>query len=113
MIKSLEEWPDELCEIDAELISLLHRRTQLAIQLLGLVRSGPLTLGELQHDLDRLDIFLYAEIEEPILPTLDKHALLKIFRCMVIEEKRLAAWFEEGTSDPSRFNTRNCLTCPI
>jgi len=101
VIRSLDEWREELREIDAELIFLVDRRMQLALQLLGLLRSGPLTLGELEYDLDRLGIFLYAEIKESTLPTLDKRALLEIFRRIVIEEKRLAGRFAENNSDVS------------
>ena len=101
MIKSLDEWREELREVDAELILLLDRRMQLALQLLARLRSGPLTLGELRYDLERLGIFLYAEIDEPILLAVDKRALLEIFRRIIIEEKRLAAQFAENNSDAS------------
>jgi len=101
VIKSLDEWRQELREIDAELILLLGRRMELALQLLARLRSGSLTLGGLQDDLDRLGIFLYAEIDEPILLTLDKRALLAIFRRIIIEEKRVAVGFTENNSDAS------------
>lgn len=90
MIKSLEDWRDDIREIDAELIILLQRRTQLAIELFALLRTEPLTLGELEHDLDRLGIFLYAEIDEPVADLLDRMALLEIFGRIICEQKRLA-----------------------
>ena len=90
MIKSLEDWRDDICEIDAELIILLQRRAQLAIELFALLRTESLTLGELEHDLDRLGIFLYAEIDEPAVGLLDRMALLEIFARIIREQKRLA-----------------------
>jgi len=90
VIKSLEEWLAELREVDAELIFLLHRRMQLALELLLLFRDKDFTLGDLEDDLNRLGIFLYAEIAEPIPPTLDEHSLQEIFQRIISEEKRLA-----------------------
>ena len=90
MIKSLEDWREDIREIDAELIVLLQRRTQLAIELFALLRTAPLTLGELEHDLDRLGIFLYAELDEPVAGLLDMMALLEIFARIIREQKRLA-----------------------
>jgi len=48
--KSLDEWRTELREIDAELLFLLQRRAQLAIDLLVLLRRDDLTLGELNAE---------------------------------------------------------------
>jgi hypothetical protein len=90
VINSLDEWRDELRDIYAELISLLCRRMQLAFVLLRLLRDKELTLGDLDDDIDRLGIFLYAEIGEPIPPPLDRRSLEEIFRRIIIEEKRLA-----------------------
>ena len=97
MIRSLSEWQEELRELDAELISLLQRRTQLAMELFTLVRSEQLTLGEMEHDLDRLGVFLYAFIDEPVEGLLDKRALLEIFSNIIREQKRLA----ERLNEPS------------
>ncbi len=98
MIKSLDDWHDELREIDAELIVLLERRMQLAVELFALMRTEPITLGKLEHDLNRLGIFLYAEIDEPIVGVLDKHALLEIFCRIIREQKRLAKEISEEGS---------------
>ena len=61
---------------------------QLAIELVALVRSESVTLGELEHDLDRLGILLYADIDEPIAGPLDQRALLEIFGRIISEQKR-------------------------
>jgi len=90
VIKSLEEWLAELREVDAELIVLLHRRLQLALDLLLVFRHKDFTLGDLEDDINRLGIFLYAEIAEPIPPPLDEHSLQEIFQRIISEEKRLA-----------------------
>lgn len=90
MDHSFDEWRAELREIDAELIALLQRRMEMAIELLHALRSEELTLGELEHDLDRLGIFLYAEIDEPVNGMIDKHLLLEIFSKVIREQKRLA-----------------------
>jgi len=42
-IHSLDDWRARLREIDAELILLLQRRMQLAVELLALLRSEALT----------------------------------------------------------------------
>jgi hypothetical protein len=58
VINSLDDWQRERRELDAQLIALLQRRMQLPIELFALLRTEPVTLGELEHDLDRLGIFL-------------------------------------------------------
>jgi hypothetical protein len=98
MNKSLSDWRAELCEIDAELILLLQRRTQLAVELLTLLRSEQLTLGEMENDLDRLGIFLYAFIDEPVSGLLDKSALLEIFSRIVQEQKQLMETISKSPS---------------
>jgi hypothetical protein len=90
VINSLDDWHKEQREIDAELIALLQRRMQLAIELFILFRTDLLTLGELEYDLDRLGIFLYADIDEPLAGLLDKRALLEIFSRIIREQKRVA-----------------------
>ncbi|MFN2532729.1 MAG: hypothetical protein ABR555_15670 [Pyrinomonadaceae bacterium] len=90
MIENLENWRDDLREVDAELIVLLQRRMELAVELLALLRTQPVTLGNVEHDLDRLGIFLYAEVDEQLAGLLDKSALLKIFGRVIREQKRVA-----------------------
>ncbi len=90
MIHSLDDWRSEVRELDAELITLLERRMQLAVELLALLRSEALTLGELEHDLDRLGIFLYAEIDDLARALMDKQSLLEIFGRIIQEQKRMA-----------------------
>jgi hypothetical protein len=90
MIHSLDDWRSEVRELDAELITLLERRMQLAVELLALLRSEALTLGELEHDLDRLGIFLYAEVDDLAKGLMDKQSLLEIFGRIIREQKRMA-----------------------
>ncbi len=98
MIHSLDDWRAELRDVDAELILLLQHRAQLAVELLALLRTEPLTLGEAEHDLDRLGIFLCAEIDDPVKGLLDKRALLEIFCRINREQKRLAEALRESSS---------------
>ena len=97
-IHSLDDWRARLREIDAELIILLERRMQLAVELLALLRSEALTLGELEHDLDRLGIFLYPEIDDRLRGLMDKQSLLEIFAPIIREQKRLAETLSEPQS---------------
>ena len=94
MIHSLDDWREQLNEIDAELMILLQRRMQLAGELWELLRSEPLTLGE--NDLDRLGIFLYPEIDDQVMGPLDKRALLEIFARFIREAKRLTEAFPDA-----------------
>jgi hypothetical protein len=90
VLKSLEDWRDYLRATDAELIVLLQRRMQLAIELFALLRTEPLTLDELEDDLNRLGVLLFADIDDPVRGLLDRRALLDIFARIIREEKRLA-----------------------
>lgn len=89
MIHSLDNWRGELRDVDAELISLLHRRLDLAIEFLQLLRTDELTLGDLDQDSLRLLILLQLDSEGDS-PPLDEAAVKKIFRRIVIETTRLA-----------------------
>lgn len=86
---SFEEWRAEIDLIDAELVSLLCRRVQLAVEMLALLRSETLTLGSAMQDCDRLMIMLFADptlIPEP----LDKRAVSAIYRRIIWESRRVA-----------------------
>jgi len=47
MIHSFDDWRKELRDVDAELISLLQRRLELAIEFLQLLHTDELSLGDL------------------------------------------------------------------
>jgi chorismate mutase len=85
----LAEWRTELDVIDAEVISLLNRRVQLAAELLRILRGEALTLGDEEDDADRLLIMLYRSANLMNGP-LDERALREIFRRINIESRRLA-----------------------
>lgn len=88
-IKSIEEWRADIDLVDAELVTLLNRRVQLAVEMLALLRSKILTLGDAERDGDRLTIMLSREpalIPEP----LDKRAVFEIYRRITWESRRLA-----------------------
>jgi len=85
----LAEWRTELDVIDAEVISLLNRRAQLAMELLRILGSETLTLGDPEDDADRLLIMLYCGAKLMTGP-LDELAVHEIFRCINIESRRLA-----------------------
>jgi chorismate mutase len=85
----LAEWRTELDVIDAEVISLLNRRVQLSVELLRILRSEALTLGDAEDDADRLLITLYRSANLMNGP-LDERAVREIFRCINIESRRLA-----------------------
>ena len=86
---SFEEWRAEIELVDAELVSLLCRRVQLAVEMLALLRSETLTLGSAMQDSDRLMIMLFGDptlIPEP----LDKQAVSAIYRRIIWESRRVA-----------------------
>jgi hypothetical protein len=88
-ITSIEEWRAEIDLVDAELMSLLSRRVQLAVDMLMLLRSEALTLGSARQDGDRLMVMLFGDpalIPEP----LDKRAISEIYRRIVWESRRVA-----------------------
>lgn len=88
-ITSIEEWRAEIDLVDAELMSLINRRVQLAVEMLMLLRSDALTLGSAMQDGDRLMVMLFrnaALIPEP----LDKRAISEIYRRIVWESRRVA-----------------------
>src|SRR6266496_476039 len=89
MTKSPDEWREELREIDAELLSLLQRRVELAIEFLQILSSADLSLGDLDQDALRLGILLLPEFEGNFSP-LDEGASKKIFRRIAVESRRLA-----------------------
>lgn len=89
MIHRFDQWREELRDVDAELVSLIQRRVELAIGLLELLRTGELTLGDLEMDTVRLGVLLSTECEADT--PLDEAALKKIFRRIINETKRLAA----------------------
>lgn len=86
---SFEEWRAEIDLVDAELMSLLCRRVQLAVEMLALLRSETLTLGSAMQDGDRLMIMLFGDptfIPQP----LDKRAVSAIYRRIIRESRRVA-----------------------
>jgi len=89
MIHSFDDWREELRDVDAELISLLQRRLELAIEFLRLLRTDELSLGDVDQDTLRLGILLSSE-RAGDFPPLDEAAVKKIFRRIVIETRRQA-----------------------
>ena len=89
MIHSIEDWRKELRDVDAQLIALLQRRLDLAIELLQVLHTDELTLGDLELDTLSLGVLLQSEYEGD-LSLLDEAATKKIFRRIVIETRRLA-----------------------
>jgi chorismate mutase len=85
----LAEWRTELDVIDAEVIFLLNRRAQLAMELLRILGTETLTLGDQEDDADRLLIMLYCGAKLMTDP-LDERAVREIFRRINIESRRLA-----------------------
>ncbi len=90
MITSLDDLRKDLREIDAQLRALLQRRVGLAIQLLEILSTQELTLGDLDQDSLRLGLLLLSPYEGSIAP-LDKTAVDKIFRRIAVETRRLAS----------------------
>jgi DNA-binding CsgD family transcriptional regulator len=88
MIKSFEDWRNELREIDAQLLWLLQRRVTLAINLLEMLRTQEITLGDFDEDNLRLGLLLLSDFEKS-QPPLDPAAVKKIFRRIAIETRRL------------------------
>ena len=84
MIRCLDDWREELREVDEELIFLLRRRMELACELLG-----HLDAHELSHDDVDLGILLSSEYEGSPAP-LDDAAVKKILRRIMVETRRLA-----------------------
>jgi DNA-binding CsgD family transcriptional regulator len=106
MIHSLDNWREELRDVDAELISLLQRRLELAIAFLQLLRTDELSLGDLDQDTLRLGILLSSECEGDF-PPLDEAAVKKIFRWIVIETRRLAySNIESGANGVTKLTAR-------
>lgn len=89
MIHNFEEWKQELHELDAELVALLQRRLELALEALQLLTSEELSAGDLDLDTLSLGILLQSQCEGSY-PPLDEAAVKKIFRRIVIETRRLA-----------------------
>ncbi|HEY2974599.1 MAG TPA: LuxR C-terminal-related transcriptional regulator [Pyrinomonadaceae bacterium] len=90
MIHSFDDWRKELRDVDAELISLLQRRLELAIEFLQLLHTDESSLGDLDQDTLRLGILLSSDYKEGF-PPLDEAAVERIFRRIVIETRRLAS----------------------
>jgi len=99
MIESLDHWREELHQVDTQLVALLQRRIELAMELLDLLRTGELSLGDLDHDTMRLGLLLWSECEGDF-PPLDDAAVKKIFRRIINETKRLTA--SSTTTDESK-----------
>ena len=89
MPRHIEEWRDELEAVDAEIIRLINRRAQLAIELLRLLRGEDLSVGSLGHDVDRLLILLYHG-DGIVSPPLRKHEVMKLFGQISSECGRIA-----------------------
>jgi DNA-binding NarL/FixJ family response regulator len=89
VINNLDEWRKELREIDVELVSLLRRRAELAIELLQRLSRKDLTLGDLDKDTLRLSLLLWSQ-QQGAFPPLDDMAVKKIFRRIITETRRLA-----------------------
>ncbi len=89
MVRTVKDWREEINDIDAELISLLQRRMELAVELLELLRSEEVSLGDPHRDLQRLGILLSSEWEGN-WPALDESAIRKIFRRIINEATRLS-----------------------
>ncbi len=89
MIHSFKEWQEELHELDQQLIALLQRRLELALEALQLLSSEELSLGNLNMDTLSLGILLQSQCEGSY-PPLDEAAVKKVFRRIVIETRRLA-----------------------
>ncbi len=88
MPRHFKDWRDKLEAIDAELIRLINRRTELAIELLRLLRSQD-SSGDLAGDADRLLVLLYpAEMEIPRL--LSESAVKKLQRRVSVECRQIA-----------------------
>ena len=98
MTKPLDQWRAELRDIDAELIQLIHRRTQLAVELLQALRAND-PLGDLDRDADRLRVLMSAEIDNVVSP-LDRLAVEKIFRRIINEQRRLARCADDPMLSP-------------
>jgi DNA-binding CsgD family transcriptional regulator len=90
MIKSLADWRQELREIDAQLLTLLQRRVGLAIQMLEVLSTEELSLGDFDMDTLRLGLLLISDYEKDF-PPLDRVGVRKIFRRIAAETRRLAA----------------------
>jgi chorismate mutase len=92
-INDLEEmfkqWRVEIDAVDAELVFLLNRRVQLAVEMLHILRSEMMTLGDAVQDGDRLSIILSWE-PTVIFKPLDTWAVKKIYRRIVRESRRMA-----------------------
>lgn len=86
---SIAEWRAEIDLVDAELILLLSRRVQLAVEMLALLRSEALTLGSAMQDGDRLMVLLFGN--PALIPgPLDKRAISEIYRRIIWESRRVA-----------------------
>lgn len=98
MDHSFDDWREELRDIDAELVSLVQRRLELAIEFLQLLSTDKLSLGHLDQDTLRLGVLLCSDYEGDFTP-LDDEAVKKIFRRIINETQRLAHL--NVLSDPS------------
>ena len=106
MIHSLDDWRKELHDIDAELISLLQRRLELAIEFLQLLHNDDLSLGDLNQDALRLGLLLSSDYQGDF-PPLDRAAMERIFRQIVIETRRLAYLsIASSTNEDTRLTAR-------
>jgi len=89
MVCSIDEWRKELEAIDAELVRLLNRRVQLALDLLIVLRSEELTLGTPELDIERMTIFLSNWCVKTS-PPLAKRAVQRILTDILQESQRVA-----------------------
>jgi len=86
--RQLQDWRKEIEAIDAELVRLVNRRAQLAVELLRLFRRD-LSLGDLNRDADRLSVLLFQSGEQ-LDSSLDQAATAEFFRVLSRECRRLA-----------------------
>jgi len=97
---NIDDWRNQIDEIDAQLLQLLNRRSACAIE-----------IGQLKHQMN-LDIFSLEREEEVIARALeqnqgplDEDAVRRLFRAILEESRRLQARAAERVSandDPHR-----------
>lgn len=92
----IERWRKEIDEIDEELLRLLNMRARLAIKVGSLKRASgiPVRDREREH-------FVLTRLQDANTGPLDQSAVLRLFRRIILESRRVEALADEQVNTSS------------
>ena len=86
MNRQFKDWRTEIDAVDAEIVWLCEQRVKLAIEILKTLRTE-ISVGDLNHDADRLMLLLFEDSESSIL---ESSVVTQLFRLLSQECRRVA-----------------------